>query len=146
MAINQKSFTFDSALRLKDAGAVTASGNGQVGGSDRILDLGAARFDGRVIVDITAIDVASADETYLIRVQGSNSPTFAATNKTLATLEVGRAAATGSSAADAAGTRAEVAVTNEFNGVTYRYLRVSHVLGGTTPSINYIANLVPQAH
>ncbi len=38
------------------------------------------------------------------------------------------------------------AVTNEFNGVTYRYLRVTHVLGGTTPSINYIANLVPQAH
>lgn len=146
MAINQKSFTFDSALRLKDAGAVTASGNGQVGGSDRIVDMGSARFDGRVIVDIVAIDVADANETYTIRVQGSNSPTFAATVKTLASLEVGRAAATGSSAADAAGTRAEIGVTNEFNGVTYRYLRVTHVLGGTTPSINYVANLVAQAH
>lgn len=146
MAINQKSFTFDSALRLKDAGAVTASGNGQVGAVDRILDVGQSRFDGRVIVDIAAIATGGGTETYTLRVQGSSSPTFASGIKTLLSLEVGRGAATGSSAADAAGTRVEMGVTNELNGVTYRYLRIVHVLGGTGPSINYVANLVPQAH
>lgn len=145
MAINQKGFTVDAALRLKDAGAVTASGNAQVGGSDRILDLGAGRMDFRAILDVAAIDTTSADESYRIRLQLSNSATFASGIVTAATAELGVASATGSSAATAAGTRVELAGCNEFNGVVYRYARLTHVIAGTTPSINYQGWLVKTA-
>jgi malonyl-CoA O-methyltransferase len=41
MARNSKDFTYDHALLLKDAGAVTASGNSTVASAAKVLDLGA---------------------------------------------------------------------------------------------------------
>ena len=145
MAINQKGFTYDHSLLLKDAGAVTASGVGQVGGSNRIIDIGASRMDLRVIVDVSVIDTSSTDESYRLRVQFSNSPTFANTIVAPVSVELGVASVTGNSAATGNGTRLELACANEYNGVTYRYMRVSHVLAGTTPSINYTAYAVKTA-
>jgi hypothetical protein len=41
--------------------------------------MGNARFDGRVILDFSAIEAASNDEFYLCNVQGSDSATFGGT-------------------------------------------------------------------
>jgi hypothetical protein len=123
---------------LKDAGAVTASGNATVAAAARILDLGAARVDGRVVCDVSAIDTVTGDESYVLQVQGSNSPTFASGIVALASKQLGGATPTGNSAATGTG-RYEIAFTNEENGVVYRYMRVRYVIAGTTPSINFVA-------
>jgi hypothetical protein len=142
MAINQKGFTYDQSLLLKDAGAVTATGVGQVAAANRILDLGQGRADFRVVFDVAAISAGTADQSYRLRVQLSTSPTFASGTITQDTVELGHASQTGSSANTAAPFRAEAAGSNEVNGVTYRYMRVQHVIAGTSPSINYTAYAV----
>lgn len=144
MASNQKAFTYDATLLLKDAGAVTASGNATVAAAAVIRDLGAARVDARAIFDVTAIDTVTGDESYLLQIQGSNSSTFASSVVALATKQLGGATATGNTAATVAG-RYELAFTNEENGVTYRYVRHRYVIAGTTPSINHTAFIVPEA-
>lgn len=144
MARNQKDYTYDHQMLLKSTGAVTATGVAQVAAVDRILDIGASRLDGRVVIDVSAI-TASSDQAYTIQVQVSNSPTFANTIVAVASKQLGVASVTGNSAATGAG-RFELQFSNEENGVTYRYLRVRHVIAGTTPSINYVAYAVQQVN
>lgn len=145
MARNSKDFTYDNALLLKDAGAVTASGNATVAAAARILDLGPGRVDGRVVCDVSAIDTASNDEGYTLQVQGSNSPSFASGIVALATKQLGDATVTGNSADTGVG-RYEIPFQNEENGVVYRYLRLRYVIVGTTPSINFTAFVAPQVN
>ena len=145
MARNTKDFTYDNALLLKDAGAVTATGNATVSAAAKIVDLGAGRVDGRVVCDVSAIDTASADESYTVQVQVSNSSSFASGIVAVASKQLGATAATGNSAATAAG-RYEIPFSNEENGTLYRYLRVRYVIAGTTPSINFVAYAVQQVN
>lgn len=144
MPINSKNATFDAALLLKSSSAVTASGNAQVNAVDRILDLGLGRVDARAICDVTALDVSSGDESYRLRVQLSNSATFAAGNITVASLELGDSTVTGSSVDTVVG-RYEIPFANEVNGVLYRYARMTHVIAGTTPTITHSAYAVLSA-
>lgn len=142
--INQKGFNYDLALRLKDAGAVTASGNATVGGSAQVLDLGEGRFDGRAVCDVSAIDVATGDESYVLQLQGSLVANFASGVVALASKQLGGATPTGNSAASVVG-RYEIPFANEENGVRYRYVRLRYVIAGTTPSINLTAVVAPAA-
>ena len=77
MTRNSIDATFDLDLRLKDAGLIAADAAALVGGSAQVLDLGAQRFDGRVVVDASAIEVGTGDERYDVHWQLSNSATFA---------------------------------------------------------------------
>lgn len=143
---NSKDFTFDYDLRLKDAGLVAASAAAQVGGSNKIVDVGAQRFDGRVIIDVSACEVATGDEKYVIIVQGSSSSTFASNVWNLASIPLGDSTVSLESADTAAGRRQEIAFCNEVNGTVYRYLRVyTQVVGTIATGINYTANLVQKA-
>lgn len=135
-----KTYTFDKATEMKDAGAVTASAGAQVGGSAKILDLGAGLMEGTAVLDVTALDVASADEKYEIEWQLSNDAAFATGIVVAAVVKLGATAATGGSAATVIGRVAQL-VANEFQGTIYRYARLFHRIGGTTPSINYKAFL-----
>lgn len=135
-----RAFTYDHSLLLKDAGAIAADAAAQVGGQNRILNLGAGRYDGVVIVDVTAIDVANADELYLLKYQVSTSPTFASGIVTVASLVLGALAVTGNSAHSGVG-RYELPVHSEILGTIYPYARMFTDVGGTTPSINYTAFL-----
>jgi hypothetical protein len=144
MASNQKAFTFDAALLLKDTGAVTASGNATVSAVAKVLDLGAARVDARAIFDVSAIDTSSTDEAYTLQIQGSNSSTFASSVVALASKQLGAATPTGNTAATGTG-RYELPFSNEENGTTYRYLRLRYVIAGTTPSVNLVAFVVLEA-
>ncbi len=136
MAINQKGFTYDALHLLKASGAVTATG------ASSILTLGDARWDGRVIVDVSALDVSSGDEAYELRVQVSDSASFASGNQTVGAFKFGDSTVTGGSADTVVG-RYELGVSNEFNGTIYTYVRINAVVAGTTPTITYAAYLAP---
>ena len=143
---NQKDATFDYLLRLKDDGNVTASAAAQVSSADKILDMGAQRFDGRVLVDISACEVATGDEKYTLLVQGSTSATFASGIWNLGATMLGDSSVSLESADTVIGRR-EIAFCNEINGTVYRYIRMYTVVAGTidTTGINYTATLVQKA-
>lgn len=136
MPINQKAFTYDADLLLKASGAVTSTA------ASSILNLGDARWDGRVIVDVSALDVASGDESYELRVQLSDSATFASGIQTVAAFKFGDSTVTGGSADTVVG-RYELGFSNEFNGTLYTYVRINAVIAGTSPTITYAAYLAP---
>ncbi|WP_420104512.1 hypothetical protein [Bosea sp. (in: a-proteobacteria)] len=138
-----RAYTFDLLYVLKDDGAVTASAAAQVGGSNKILDLGGGLMEATIVLNIAAIDVSSGDERYLILAQGSNSPTFANTVETLAAVDLGAAggrAGGGGLQSSPTGQRF-LGIATEVGDTVYRYLRLYHVISGTTPSINYTAFL-----
>lgn len=145
---NQKDATFDYLLRMKDAGVIGASAAAQVSSADKILDMGAQRFDGRVLVDVTACEVDSGNEGYKIWVQGSNHATFGDTIFTLGGLTLGDSSVSLESTDTAATRHQEIAFCNEVNGTVYRYIRLYTVVIGTIVGgggINYSANLVQKA-
>ena len=145
MSRNQKDATFDYSLRLKDAGLVAATAAAQVGGVDKILDVGAERVDGRVVIDISAIETGTGDEDYRIFVQGSSSSTFASGVFNLGCLSVGDSSTCFETVDSVAGRR-EIAFTNEVSGTVYQYLRVYTFVAGTIATgINFTANLVLKA-
>lgn len=145
MARNQKDQTYDESLLLKDAGLVAASAAATVATVAKQVDLGASRFDGRVIVDVSAIEVASGDEKYEVEVQVSNTSGFGGGIFIAGVAKLGDSSVSNESADTAVGRR-EVAFANEINGVTYRYLRLYTRISGTIATgINYTAHVVAAA-
>jgi hypothetical protein len=144
--------TVDMLLLLKDAGLIAASGAAQVGGSNKILDMGAtlpstnqplAEFEADVVIDVTAIETDTNNEKYTIIVQGSTSPTFASGIINLCQLELAAAGAT-SGGADVAGAvgRYVLPMTNWQKNALYRYIRIYVVVAGTIATgINFTAYL-----
>lgn len=142
---NQKDETFDYALRLKDTGLIAATAALQVGGADKILDMGAQRFDGRAIIDISAVETDTGNELYRIKVQGSTSATFATGVWNLGELSLGDSSVSLETVDTITGRR-EIAFTNEVNGTVYRYIRGYIVVAGTIATgINFTMNLVKKA-
>jgi hypothetical protein len=137
---NQLDSTFDAALQLKDAGAVTATGAGQVGGVNRSVNLGAAIVQGVFVVDIAALDVAGLDETYDIRLQVSSDPTFATDVTIAARVQSGPVATTGQDSAGV-GRQSRPFINIGEDGAPKAYARVYHSIGAgaATASINYSA-------
>jgi len=127
--------TYDASLLLKAAGLVAASADGSL-----ILDLGGGLFDGVEVIDVTALEVATGDETYQIIYEGS--PDVGFTAGTLAVLQrimLGAVAASTAPQgfADAVG-RFTVPLRNERNGVLYQFMRIRTVVIGTIATgINY---------
>lgn len=143
MSRNRRDFTFDYALRMKDAGLVAADAAAQVSSADKILDLGLSRVDARVIIDISAIEIASNDERYDIGIQLSNSATFASAIVQGPVLPVGALETLIGADTDTAVGRYELPFTNEQNGVLYRYARIyTNVTGAIATGVNYTANMV----
>lgn len=145
MTALQKSFLYDPNLLFKDAGLVAASAAAQVGGSAKVVDLGLGRFDGRMIIDASAIEVDTGNEVYDIIVQLSNSKTFASGIVNGPSYKVGDSSVTAQSADSVAG-RFELPFHNEIQGTLYRYARVYTIVAGTIATgINYTAFAVAKA-
>lgn len=124
--------TYDATGLLKDAGLVGASAAGTVGGVAKIYDAGQARLDAVAVVDVSAIEVGTGDESYYILIQGSDSATFATNIVNLATLHLGHISTfQGGATVQPTAGRYEVQVWNEVNGTLYRYIRVYTVVAGT---------------
>lgn len=138
MAIN--TYTTDVETELKAAGLIAASA-----AEATILDMGAAYFEGAVLLDITAIEFGSADEKYEIFVQGSNSATFASGVVNLAGIKIGDAA-NGANDDTTTGRRV-LLLNNNVAGTKYRYIRLYTVVSGTIATgINYSALLTKNPH
>ena len=137
---NKDAYDFDLDLQIKDAESITASAAALVAASAQVLDLGDAKMAGTVVINITALDFTTADENYRIEAQFSNSATFADTSSAKGCLRLGDAL-NGSHDQVALG-HYEFPVTNiGDNGTVLRYMRLYHVLAGTTPIIDYTAHL-----
>lgn len=127
-------FTFDAATALKGAGLIAASADGA------ILDLGEGLFDGFLVLDVSAIEVASGDEIYTVSVEGSSvaamtSLSVCLAKKVLGNLVVPMDNPTGIG-------RFVVPFRNEENGVLKRYIRLSTLVAGTVATgINFSAFL-----
>lgn len=141
--------TYDYALTLKDASTAGEASTAawQVSSANKIIDMGAsARFEGRVIVDVSACEVDSSNETYLLIIQGSTSSTFGSGVWNLGCLPLGDSSVSYETVDTVAGRR-EIHICNEVNGTVYRYLRGYSVVGGTIGSggIVFTARLVKKA-
>ena len=133
MANIYSQFTYDNALSLKAAGAVTTTTT-----ESTILDLGAGLVDGYLVLDVSAVDVASTDEIYNIILEGSTVLGMATGSVSLARIEMGNATAPAD--ADTGVGRFVVPFRNEQNGVTYRYVRIyTGVAGAISTGINFAA-------
>jgi hypothetical protein len=134
---NQMDATFDAALQLKDAGAVTSTGAGTVGGSPRVVNLGTGIVSAALVVDISTLDATTGDESADLRLQVSSDPTFATDVTVAARIESGPS----SIGEDSQGVGRRSVPFNNIgeDGAAKAYARIYAVLGGTTPSINYSA-------
>lgn len=135
-----RSYSYDSSQLMKDAGLVAADAAATVASVAKILNVGEAAFRGVLVIDVSAIEVASTDEQYRICVQGSTSSTFASDVQNLAVLPLGATAVNSGGAITSTTGRYELPFINEQNGVTYPYVRVyTDVSGAIATGINYTA-------
>lgn len=138
--MGSRTFSFDAELQMKDAGLVASSAAATVDGDAKILDVGDARLDAVLIVDVSAIEIASDNEEYDIILQGSSSATFASDIQNLAQMNLGATEVRQGGAIDSVAGRYEMPFTNEQADVRYQYLRLYTVVAGTVATgINYKA-------
>lgn len=126
---------------LKDAGLVAASAAAQVDSADKIVDLGNGLVEGKLVVDVTAVEIADGDEAYRISLQGSSKADFADTIEELAIVELGAAAVLAGDQDSTTG-RYQVPFRTEKNGTVWPYVRVyTEVVGTVATGINFSAYL-----
>src|SRR5688572_5542580 len=135
-AKHRASYTYDADLEMKGAGVINADAAWLVGGAARVLDVGTGRFEGKCVIDISEIEIASGDERYDLLIQGSNSATFASDIAILAALPVGDGTTIGAAYAgsgvdvDDGPGRYVLPFCNERNNIYYRYIRGFTVVTG----------------
>lgn len=139
-AKHRPNYTFDALLQFKDAGLVAADAAAQVSGSAKVVDVGNGLFSGDMVIDVSAIEIASGDESYEIQVQFSSSATFASDIVQGPSLKLGAAATLIGTDVPSATGRFILPFRNEQNGVWYRYARLyTNVTGTIATGINYTA-------
>lgn len=130
-------YPYDASLLLHDgAAAVTADTGGQVASAAKIFDTEsttspAARWPMAVVINVSARDATTGDETYDIAIQGSNAADFGSGVRQLGSIVI-----------DATG-RYTLLFDNEQTDTVYRYLRLYVDVGGTTPSLTFTAFMAP---
>lgn len=137
--------TFDATRVLQAAGLVALSAAGT-----NIEDLGpgiGVRY-GKVIIDVTALEIASGDEAYTIHVQGSPDADFGTTGNIveLASLHLGAKGTklSDSDRDDAVGRRELLFKNTNEDGTPLRYIRLYiTVVGDIATGINFSAWYVP---
>lgn len=138
MANQYSMFQYDDALSLKDAGLVASTTT-----ESTIVDLGAGLVDGFLVLDVSAIEVASTNEKYTIHLEGSNVAAMSSGSVTLANIPLGNE--TDPADADTATGRFAVPFRNEQNGTLYRYVRIYTLVAGTIATgINFSAFIAPR--
>lgn len=149
---NDRVYNFDANLVLADgAAAATATAYSQVGGATQVLDLGGnqstspkqqARLDAVVVIDVSAIKTTSGNETYKLILVGSNDAGLATGNVVLGEIMLGK----GSSldilnGADSVTGQYELFFSTNQSGTLYEFIGLYVVIGGTTPSITFTADV-----
>lgn len=142
--VTNNSYMIDILLEMKDAGAITADAAAQVGGSNKIIDLGEGFVEGNLLIDVSAIDFTTGDETYDLIFQLSSKSDFATVIANKIKIQYGDARGGSNDLDQNFVGREVVPFNNEHQGVIYQFARMFTDVGGTTPSINYTANLTKQ--
>jgi hypothetical protein len=124
---------------LKDTGAVTSSGYGTVDAAAKVINLKEGLIRGNVIIDVSDIDISSKDELCAIHLMGGSDESFTQ-EVSLCSKELGHNASLEGNRDSKAG-RYVLPFQNEMAGRIWPYVRIRHVLSGTSPSINYQARL-----
>lgn len=149
---NDRVYSFDANLVLSDGGAAaTATGYSQVGGATAILDLGGnqstatkqqARLDAVVVIEVSAIKISSGNETYKLILVGSNDAGLATGNVVLGEIMLGKGTSLDIlNGADSVTGQYELPFCTNQAGSLYEFLGLYQVLGGTTPSITFTADI-----
>ncbi|MDY6969346.1 MAG: hypothetical protein SVR08_11940 [Spirochaetota bacterium] len=142
--------TYDTLLELKDAGLVAASAAAEVDSAAQILDVGTGMMRGDIIIDVSACEVDTGDESYLVFAQVSSSASFASDIYNVGCMPLGDAAgiatACGAGDVDQVAGRHILPITNVVqDGLAKRYLRLYTVVAGTVATgINYSAYLAKE--
>lgn len=125
--------TYDADLLLKAAGLVAASAAAPL-----VIDLGPGFVDANIVIDVSALEVATGDEIYDIVLEGSNVAALATDSVELASMKLGNNPAPAD--ADTTTGRKVLPFRNEMNGTLYRYVRLyTRVAGTIATGINYSA-------
>lgn len=129
----------------------TLTASGYVNQLQQQVDIGVGLWEGRLSLELSALDLSSGDETYRLFLLGSNDPAFGNGNvEILATQDfaaatAGRLLPTVAPASNPAppatrqSGRFVVPVTNLRGTFLFRYLQLYAQLAGTTPSITLSA-------
>ena len=148
--MGQRIYNLDAEMILAVAGTVfttQARHVPQLDSANIILDVGPGRFEGMLVLDVSALDIVSNDENYNFIIQGSNSATFASGVENLAAMDLGaleaRKGFVSATALDSVVGRYELPFVNEQADVVYRYLQLMLDEYGTTPSITFGAFIAP---
>jgi hypothetical protein len=129
-----RQYPYDNDLVAKAAGLIAADT------AHTIVTVGEAVFKGVAVIDVTAVEIASNDERYIIHVQGSTSSTFASDVQNLVAVELGATEVRSGGAIDSLTGRYEVPFINEQDGVCYPYIRLYTDVSGTIATgINFSA-------
>lgn len=140
---------FDAATAFANGQTLTATG--YINAVQAQVDIGVGRWIGKLNIDISALDLSSADETYRIHLLGSNDILFANGNVEILATQDWAAATAGrlvptiappSNSVPSTGkssSRFTLPVTNQRGIFVFRYLQLYLVAGGTTPSITLAA-------
>lgn len=123
---------FDADLELQAATLVAASVDGD------IIDLGAGFVEGNLVIDVSAVEIASGNEIYTLSLEGSTVAAMTSEGVCLAKKVMGNAVVPMD---DATGTgRFIVPFHNWENGELQRYVRLSTLVAGTIATgINFAA-------
>lgn len=152
MVFSQHDFLLDGATQLNDAGLVAATADSEVAAATVTIDLGAAGTftRGVIVIDTTAVEVATGDEVYEFQACVSATSAFS-TRYITARKSIGAATPTGHPVATAAVGRhvlyfdnvADTSATTQ-SATPMQYLRLRCVVAGTIATgINYVAWFVP---
>ena len=132
--------TYDDLLELKDAGLVAASAAATVSSSAKIIDLGAGDYEGDIVIDVSACEVASGNELYIVGAQVSSSATFASDIYEVTSIKLGDAAVLPGDVDMGVGRYILPFQNRIANGVAKRYMRIYTTVSGTIATgINYTA-------
>ncbi len=153
-SLPQRIVPLDVSTAFSTGQTLTASG--YVNQLQQQVDIGVGLWEGRLSLELSALDLSSGDETYRLFLLGSNDPAFGNGNvEILATQDFAAATAgrllptiaPASNTAPVAGrqsSRFVVPVTNLRGAFLFRYLQLYAQLGGTTPSITLSAWLAAE--
>lgn len=132
---------FDVQHELKDAGLVATNLAGTVDGQAKVVNLGRDLVEGRLVVDVSALEIDSGDELYRIKLQGSAAHDFSAYVEDLAILELGAKEVLGGDQDSQAG-RYVLPFSNAKGLYVWPYVRLyTEVSGSVATGIDFSAHL-----
>ena len=131
--------TFCEGMNLTASDVVAQSG------TDVVLRIGAGWQDMVLVLDVTALDIVSNDESYTFLLQGSNGSNMAAPLENLAQVTLGATEVRPGGARDSV-VGQYIIPCSTIMQAEYKYVRLNVIIAGTTPTITFDAWLTkPEA-